>query len=279
MSLDTLGWSLEQITEEIARQNVIYSDLETDALAENDPLVFQKKAFKLSCVRDRLLSLESQRAIKSSTQQCLAKLLAVFDAHKKDVSEQIHHLESRIGQLEEMAKPATAVASETLSSDISSLKEEVQNLQLCVDAVDNRTRARNVVVHGTKDKNPMQLVKELVDQKNLLKQVETAHHVGKKKPKRPLLVQFKSVAAKQEFLEVAASRKFKHRCPGVSAKNDESFLTRVGTAKIAEVAQRLQDQFPTIRVHSRFVQLGDERFTAAEFALDSSRVRQLSGGF
>jgi uncharacterized coiled-coil protein SlyX len=86
---------------------VVYNDLESNALAENDPLVFQKKSFKLSCVRDRLLSLESQRAIKSNTQQCLAEMLALFDGHKKYVSEKMHLLESRIGQLEETAKPAT----------------------------------------------------------------------------------------------------------------------------------------------------------------------------
>jgi hypothetical protein len=114
---------------------------------------------------------------------------------------------------------------------------------------------------------------------SVITQVERAHHIGKKKPKRPFLIRFKSVPAKKEFLEVASRRNFRHQRPDVTVnKHDESFLRRVGAAKIAEVAQRLKNQFPTIQVYSRFVQLGDTRFTAAEFALGSLRVRQLSDG-
>jgi hypothetical protein len=139
--VDTRGWTLDQISEEIARWDVSYKELEEDALAETDPLAFQKKAFKLSSVRDTLLSLESQRSVMLYSNQCLAKMLGFLEDHKKSMSEEIHRLECRITQMEETTKPAPRSEAEVLISDYDSLKKEMQRLQLSLDAVDNRTRA------------------------------------------------------------------------------------------------------------------------------------------
>jgi hypothetical protein len=293
--MDTFGWTYDQISEEIKLQDVIYKELQAETFAETDPIMFQRKALKFSIVRDRILSLENQRAIVANTNQCLEKLLKVFAEHKDHVSgelqrfeerisrleenaqfftEENRELDERISEIEENASRFTAVPDHDSSADLHDLQTDMRNLQLLVDDIDNRTRVRNVVVHGTSETDPMKIVKELVNsQKQLLSQVETAHHIGNCKGKKPLLIRFSSIPAKQAFVSLASSKQFRQDHPGISVRNDETSLTRVGAAKLARVAHQLKHEYPGVRVNPRFAQLGATRYKAAEFAFGLTALR------
>ena len=265
--------SVAELTTKIKKQRALVLQLAQEVISETDPFECEKKLIALDGAREELTDFRLEkslaRCIDSCVDHCISAADALTEKLKRQVFAKLEEFEARISDLE--GNSCHDDSENDLRQTVKQLVKGFHEVRTTLDAVDNRTRQSNVIIHGINGCNPLAEAKKLLkveeDSSALL---QTAHFIGKKNKNgtRPLLVKFATHKAKNNFVAHSRDKKFRCEHPRLSVVQEESYLRRVGASRLAAAAPALKDNFPNIKIRSRFVKFRDERIDAARFASD-----------
>ena len=228
----------------------------------------------LMALRQRKIFVEN---FKHCFKECIAATTNLLEYLTNKVSGKLEDLKRRVASIKisTVTTPSPAAPALEVRNTLKELVSDVQEIRSTLDVVDNRTRMQNVIVHGFQGQDAHQAVELLskAEPQNT-STIDTAFFIGENAwdNKRPLLLRFRTVGARDNFLKVSREVRFKSTCPGITAAPDESLLRRKGASRLAACAPALQNQFPGIHILSRAVQLGNQKIQCSSFAANSVRI-------
>ena len=264
--------SVEELTTRIQKQKALVLQPACESRNQTDPVEREKKLFELDDARDDLADLRLEKCLTRCVDECTSAATAVTQQLRTEVFAKLEELEARVSHVElnlNTQRGHQATPENDLGQTVRQLVKGFHEIRTTLDAVDNRTRLSNVVIHGIQEGNPVaEAIKLLKAEERSAKVVQTARFIGKKNANgtRPLLVKFATLQAKDNFMTRSRDREFRGKHPRVSAVQDESYLRRVGASRLAAAAPTLRESFHQIEIRSRFVKFKNEIIDAARFA-------------
>ena len=277
----------EDVAPAILTREAELKRVQAEADAAADDITFLKKSNEENRLRYQLQILEQVRirelidrqgqSIVNLVDKVQAKLSARLDKFEQDVSK----IKQQIEGFEETSEEAKEIAGsfDRLLADTNKCLDEVietvqrgdqcfQQLTKRVDQIDNRSRAKNVVIHGLRANNIKKAVTSiLAEHPSLIKQFDTAYYLGNGLPgvSRPALVQFTTVAGRDFFLQYSRHEDFSNFHRHLVVVPDESELKRQGTNRLAAVSPALKLQFPNILIRHGYAKLDNLKYSAVDF--------------
>ena len=287
--------SVEWLTEQIKWQEIELATLNADFEGDKDLNPVLQKFELIWGVKEHLLHLNVHKIVA----EAVDKFCSTAHTMQENVRTDLRRLESRVNELHEFAhkseeniekqiakltkqqfaddrQPQFAAKERhsTLEKSISELFQRVGEVQKYIDAVDNKLRMQNVVVHGLNSSDPEKAIESLLkNQPKLCSSNDTVHAIGQgSTSSRPTLVRFQSLKEKNNFYKLSRTTVFKQQNPTVSVVDDETVLRHVGASRLAAAASELKRQFSAAQIRPRSAVIGNKKFDAASFVTDLLNV-------
>ena len=143
--------SVQELTMRIEKQKEVVLQLAFEARKQTDFFEHEKKLLELDGARDELTDLRHKkclaRCMDCCVNECTSAAIALTKALKSEVFAKLEELEARVSLIE-LNSYSQVTPENDLGQTVRHLVKGFHEVRATLDAVDNRTRQSNVVIHG-----------------------------------------------------------------------------------------------------------------------------------